>query len=239
MKVLDVLRVLFIPLIPVYALVVAVRNYLFNRGILKTKAVNSFVISIGNLTTGGSGKSPFTIKVTNMLKSMGLRVAVLSRGYGRDAGDEMLQTVYNCEVPAAVCEDRIIGAEELLDDFSSDALVLDDAYQHRYIERDLNIVIFDQRFFTRRNSLRRLMLPTGDLREPLSEIKRADCVIINRKFSAKAELPERYMKLLRTKPVFIKPLDSWMFVIMNFSRQKSFRDKRACLCAALLIRIRS
>ena len=221
MRTLDVLRVLCIPLIPVYAFVVAIRNYLFNRGMLKTKAVNSFVISIGNLTTGGSGKSPFTIKVTNMLKSMGLRAAVLSRGYGRDsegyllvsdgkqvyakvedAGDEMLQTVLNCDVPAAVCEDRIIGAEELLDDFAPDALVLDDAYQHRYIERNVNIVLFDQRFFTRRNGLRRLMLPTGDLREPVSEVKRADCVIINRKFSAKAVISDRYMKLLSTKPVF-------------------------------------
>jgi len=221
MRTLDVLRVLLIPLIPLYALGVSIRNYLFNHGIIKTKAVNSFVVSVGNLTTGGSGKSPFTIMVTKMLKNMGLTVAVLSRGYGRDsegyllvsdgkqvyakvedAGDEMLQTVYNCEVPAAVCEDRIIGAEELLGDFPSDALVLDDAYQHRYIHRDLNIAIFDQRFFTRLNGLRRLLLPTGDLREPIAEVKRADCVIVNRKFSPKVEVKEKYMKLLKIKPVF-------------------------------------
>lgn len=220
MKIIDSIRFLLIPFIPLYALGVWIRNFLFNTGKLTTTKVKTFVVVVGNLSVGGSGKTPFTIMVTSMLKEMKLKVAVLSRGYGRtskgyllvsngselfasvaDAGDEMVQTVTDCEVPGAVCEDRVAGANRLITDFTVDALVLDDAFQHRWIERDLNIALFDQRFFTQRNPLRRLLLPTGNLREPFSQVKRADCIVINRKFSQKENIPECYtsaMKGIRT-----------------------------------------
>ena len=230
MRALDIIRLILFPFIPFYTVLVGIRNYMFNTGRFKSVKVNAFVVSVGNLTIGGSGKTPFTIYITSLLKKMNRKVAVLSRGYGRktkgyhlvsdgkkvlvgveEGGDEMIQTALECEVPSAVCENRVFGAKKLIVDFDLDCLVLDDAFQHRWIARDLDLVLIDQRFLTQHNPLRRFLLPTGNLREPFDGIKRADCIIINRKFSHPAEIPVKFKSLFGTIRTF-----SASYIIVGF-----------------------
>lgn len=199
---IKVLRIVLFPFVPLYKLVVTLRNALFSLGLFRIFEVNAKVISVGNLTVGGSGKTPMVVYLTLLLKQRGINVGVLSRGYGRkskgyllvsdgqniktnvsDSGDEMFFTALECQVPAAVCEDRVTGANRLIHDTGVHAIVLDDAFQHRRIHRDIDIVMFDQSFFTEKTLSNSLMLPTGDLREGMSSVSRAHIVVINRKFS--------------------------------------------------------
>jgi tetraacyldisaccharide 4'-kinase len=220
-RLLKFIKIVLIPFIPVYALVMEVRNKFFDIKIFKSRKVNAFVISVGNLTMGGSGKTPLVIYLLNFLKDSKLKAGVLSRGYGRrtkgyllvsegneiltevnDCGDEMYHTVLECSVPAAVSENRVKGSEKLIEKTGIEALVLDDAFQHRWIARDMNLLIFEQRFLIRPYSMNKFLLPSGILREPFRNIKRADALIINRKFSEKADIPGRYRKYFDQKPVF-------------------------------------
>ena len=112
---MNFLRIILLPTVPVYALLIRVRNFLFDKKIFKSKKVNGRIISVGNITVGGSGKTPATIYITELLKKNGINVGVLSRGYrrksrgyvlvsdGKDilapvdkSGDEMYHTVLDC-----------------------------------------------------------------------------------------------------------------------------------------------
>lgn len=218
---LNFLRVILSPLNIIYGLLIKYRNYFFDKGIFKSRRVNAKVISIGNLTVGGSGKTPTVIYVTNVLKNAGKKVGILSRGYMRNSkgyllvsneeklladvdksGDETFLAAEECKVPTAVSEKRVDGATKFLNDVSLDTIVLDDAYQHRWIERDLNILIFDQRFMQRTESMDQKLLPLGVMREPFSAIDRADIIIINRKFNEKKEIPAKLKKYFEGKKIF-------------------------------------
>jgi tetraacyldisaccharide 4'-kinase len=218
---MKIVRFITLPLIPLYALIVCIRNWLFDKKILKTEVVNARVISIGNLTVGGSGKTPATIYLTELLKADGFKVGVLSRGYGRKSkgyvlvsdgekilatvdktGDEIYHTVLDCRVPAAVCEERVKGAKKLIEDTGVNILVLDDAFQHRWIKRDLDIVVIDQRFLTEKSFFTHNLLPAGNMREGFSSLKRADAIIINRKFSDKKPLPVGETAHFKGKNIF-------------------------------------
>jgi|YNPMSStandDraft_1061717.scaffolds.fasta_scaffold04676_2 tetraacyldisaccharide 4'-kinase len=215
------IRFLLYPLTPIYKLAVMARNILFAKGILKIEKVNSKVVSIGNLTIGGSGKTPLSIYVAKLFKEKGLNVAILSRGYGRktkgfhlvsdgnkiygsvnETGDEIYMTAIECKVPCAVSESRIEGAKKLLSKFKLDLILLDDGFQHRYIYRDVDIVIFDQNFLIKSGSIRQQLLPTGDMRESFKALKRADAIIINRKFSNKMSLPIDLIPYFENKKIF-------------------------------------
>jgi len=208
---MNFLKIILYPLVPVYEFVIWLRNYLFDKNKFKVKAVNAKVFSVGNITVGGSGKTPIVIYLTNLLKSNGYKVGVISRGYGRKSrgyvlvsdgkkilapveksGDEIYHTVLDCSVPAAVSENRVTGAERLIKETGINTIVLDDAFQHRWIKRDLDLLVMDQRFLTENNFFINNLLPTGIMREPLNSIKRADAVIINRKFMEKKEIPLAY-----------------------------------------------
>ncbi len=241
MKLLDIFRVLLLPLVPVYLALVYLRNLFFERGIYSVSEVAVPVISVGNLTVGGSGKTPFTMYLANLLKHSGWKPGILSRGYGRKsdgyllvnngsefltdvekAGDEIYMAAKECNVPAAVCEDRVTGAENFLKETGINILLLDDAFQHRWIKRDLDIVIIEQRFLTGGTALRRIALPTGNLREPIPEVRRADCVILNRKFSAKEEIPVKYRKYFEGLPLFTGYYSAEGFIDV---RDNKFYDK--------------
>jgi len=209
------------PIIPVYALAVALRNWLFEIKIFKEKRVDAVIISVGNLTIGGSGKTPLVIYLLDLLNKYGLKTGVLSRGYGRrsrgyklvsdgekilttvdQCGDEIYQTVSECHVPGAVCENRVKGAEKFLSQTDVNIIVLDDAYQHRWIYRDLNILVCEQKFLLSHNFLVKNLFPTGNLREPFISVKRADVVIINRKFSIAEDIPANLRKYFEGKKIF-------------------------------------
>jgi len=218
---IDLIKILLYPFVLVYTFFVRFRNLFFDKGIYKVEKVNAKVISIGNLTVGGSGKTPTVIYVTKLLRSKGISAGILSRGYRRkskgyqlvsdgekffknveQAGDEIYLAAKECHAPAAVCERRVNGAKQFIDDIKLDAIVLDDAYQHRWIHRDLNILLFDQRFLLKLNKMEQKLLPTGQMREPFDAVKRADIIIINRKFAEKEEIPVKLKKFFTGIPVF-------------------------------------
>ncbi len=201
MSALDITRIIFLPLVPIYFLIISLRNFLFDKNIFKEKKVNAFVIAVGNLTVGGSGKTPLTQYIVSLLKRNNFKVGVISRGYGRRSkgyhlvsdgkniltdvnisGDEMHLILSECNVPAAVSEDRVEGAERLINQSNVDVIVLDDAFQHRWISRNLNILLFDQPFWMRSSGIKKMMLPCGNLREPISSVNRADAIVFNKKF---------------------------------------------------------
>ncbi len=218
---MNFLKVILYPFIPVYALIIWVRNFLFDKNIFKSRPVNAKVFSVGNITFGGSGKTPVTIYLTNLLKMKGYKVGILSRGYGRKSigylfvsdgqkflttvdksGDEIYHTALDCSVPAAVSENRVKGAERLIADSGVNAIVLDDAFQHRWIKRDFDLLVIDQRFLVEKSFFINNLLPTGVMREPLSSIKRANAIIINRKFMQKKDIPDEFNQYFEGKNIF-------------------------------------
>lgn len=218
---LKIFRIILSPFIVLYALIIKVRNFLFDKNIFKAKKVNAKIISVGNITVGGSGKTPMVLLLGEMLKRLNKKVAVLSRGYGRrssgyifvsdeekilssveKSGDEIILVADELKIPTAVCENRVKGATKLINDTKAEIIILDDAFQHRWIHRDLDIVLIDQRFLTKKEFIEQKLLPLGLMREPFQSLKRADAIVINRKFSDKLEIPEQLIKHFSNKKIF-------------------------------------
>lgn len=215
------LKILLLPFAVLYGFIINTRNLFFDKGWLKSHKVNAKIISVGNLVIGGAGKTPTVIYITNMLKEMGKKTAILSRGYKRttkgyqlisdgkqffksvnESGDEIYFASEECGVPAAVAEKRVEGAQHLINKFDLDCVVLDDAFQHRWIKRDLNILVFEQKFLRVAGRVEQKLLPLGSMREPFSEAKRANAIIINRKFSDKEEIPLKILNHFDGKKLF-------------------------------------
>ncbi|MEM7659820.1 MAG: tetraacyldisaccharide 4'-kinase [Bacteroidota bacterium] len=191
-----------------FQLGVRLRNLLFDRGIWPQWKAPVPVISVGNLSTGGTGKTPVSIALLRYLqeKHPNHIPAYLSRGYGRKTngyvlleaggqaqmyGDEAWQTFHNFpDLPIAVCENRKSGIQHLLLERELDVCLLDDAYQHRWVDRDLNIVVISMR----RPPWKDAMLPAGRLREPMSHLSRADLMVLNHATEA-AELSDALVRL--------------------------------------------
>ncbi|MBK9120771.1 MAG: tetraacyldisaccharide 4'-kinase [Phycisphaerales bacterium] len=156
------------------------------------------VISVGNLTTGGTGKTPFVILLVQQLRALGHRPAILTRGYGRTTSteaDEVLEfRAALPEIPVVVNADRVVGARQAVMKFAADVLVLDDGFQHRRLARDLDIVLCD--------ALRPFgggrLLPAGRLREPLPALRRAQLLVLTRANQQDATVIETHiLPLLR------------------------------------------
>ncbi len=185
------MRFLLYPIAWIYGIVIAVRNHLFDTNVLKRKSYNIPIISVGNITMCGTGKTPHTEYLIRLLKNS-CKTAVLSRGYKRltkgyvlatdktemkDIGDEPFQMHQKFpDVTVAVCEKRCEGVERLMDEEKVEAIILDDAYQHRYIEPGLSILLVD----FNRPIARDHLLPVGMLREPMSAKKRADIIVVTK-----------------------------------------------------------
>ncbi|MBK7104072.1 MAG: tetraacyldisaccharide 4'-kinase [Ignavibacteriae bacterium] len=218
---LKFIRIILSPLTILYKFIIDLRNDLFDKNIFKQTKVDCKVISVGNLTVGGSGKTPFVIMLTKYLKNKNNKVGVLSRGYGRNSkgyllvskdgsplmkvsksGDEILLVSNECKVPAAVAEKRVDGAQRFLKDVKLETIVLDDAFQHRWIQRDLDILIIDQKFLSSVNDIEQNLLPLGNMRESFDSANRADMIIINRKFSPKINIPTKLKNHFSDKDVF-------------------------------------
>jgi len=162
-----------------YAAAVAWRNRRFNRG-TGAYTVGVPVISVGNITTGGTGKTPLVIEIVRRLQQRGRRVAALSRGYkaapGR-AGDEIQMVAHR--VPHAVCiadPNRVAAAQRVIAEQHVDVIVLDDGFQHRHLARDLDVVAIDATCPFGFGHL----LPRGLLREPVASLRRAGLIVITR-----------------------------------------------------------
>lgn len=206
------LRYLLFPLAWLYGLIVRLRNLAYDRGWLRSYAVAVPVISVGNLSIGGTGKTPVAEGLLGHFQQQGLRAAYLSRGYGRRTkgylrvqvdgnaalyGDEALQVARKFPaLPVAVCEDRVAGAERLLAEDQIDLLILDDAFQHRRIRRDLDLVVIDGQRLPSHDGL----LPMGGLREPCSHLRRADFLLVNKLYD-----PDRLAQVQQSLARYQRP----------------------------------
>jgi tetraacyldisaccharide 4'-kinase len=220
--VLKLLGIILYPLVFIYLVITNARNWFFDMKIFKISRLKTAkIISVGNITVGGSGKTPTVIMLGGMLKHWNRKVGILSRGYGRkstgyvfvsngeeiksnvdECGDEMFFMCEELKVPAAVAERRVEGANRLIKETGIDTIILDDAYQHRWLFRDIDIVLFDQQFILKSGEIEQKLLPAGLMRETFASLKRADIIIINRKFSNRKEIPAELIKYFRNKPVF-------------------------------------
>jgi tetraacyldisaccharide 4'-kinase len=166
---------------------VRARNALYNRGIARARKLAGPVVSVGNLSVGGSGKTPFVLLLGELLKSRGIQFDILSRGYGRkkrggarvdpagsslDFGDEPLLLARRLGVPVIVDEDRYEAGLLAERSFGPHLHLLDDAFQHRALARDFDIVLVTP------EDARDRLLPGGRLREPLTSLSRADAVVL-------------------------------------------------------------
>jgi tetraacyldisaccharide 4'-kinase len=163
-----------------YSLAVRWRNRQFDNGGSPIARVGVPVISIGNITLGGTGKTPMVEWACRWLRAHGLRVTIISRGYKavhRGANDEALELESKLpDVPHVQNPDRVAAAHMAIEEFECQVIVLDDAFQHRRIARDLDIVLLDsQEPFGYEH-----IFPRGTLREPLGGLVRADCLILTR-----------------------------------------------------------
>jgi tetraacyldisaccharide 4'-kinase len=178
----------------IFNLLIRLRNFAYDAGIFRTIRIDAKVISIGNISVGGTGKTPATIFLAEQLQSKGFHVAILSRGYGRrskepvlvsegtgplcgvaDAGDEpYLMAIKTTGIPVLVDRDRVNGARLLMQKYAPDIILLDDGFQHRRLARDIDIVIIDLKQFVANHFL----LPAGPLREPLRSLSRANMIYL-------------------------------------------------------------
>ena len=163
-----------------YRLAVTLRNARYDRGAGVGPHPGVPVISVGNLTTGGTGKTPLVIEIARRLRDAGPRPAILTRGYrgSRERpADEVLELRAALpDVPVVVDADRLAGAREAIERHGADVLVLDDGFQHRRMPRDLDIVLIDALDPWGGGRL----LPAGRLREPRESLERADVVVVTR-----------------------------------------------------------
>lgn len=166
---------------------VRTRNALYDRGLVKTRHLDGPVVSVGNLSVGGSGKTPFVLLLGELLRSRGISFDVLSRGYRRasrgvmqvdpsglsgEFGDEPLLIARRLRVPVFVGEDRYAAGLEAEKKFGRRLHLLDDGFQHRQLARQFDIVLVTA------EDARERLLPAGRLREPLSALRRADAVVL-------------------------------------------------------------
>ncbi|MCA9010061.1 MAG: tetraacyldisaccharide 4'-kinase [Planctomycetaceae bacterium] len=185
----------------VYSLAMRIRNGLFNLGWKSIHRTAVPVISLGNLTTGGTGKTPLVALVCRLLQESGLHPGIVSRGYGSVDGqpnDEKLVLNLLCpSVPHPQNPDRVAAAHSLTAAGGVDVIVMDDGFQHRRLHRDLDIVLIDA---TNPFGFGHL-LPRGLLREPLSALKRADVVIVTRcDLASEQDLAEIERRIIAAAP---------------------------------------
>jgi tetraacyldisaccharide 4'-kinase len=176
------------PLSSIYGGVVGVRNALYDRGWFRARRLQGAVISIGNVSAGGSGKTPFVLLLGGLLEARGIKFDVLSRGYGRKSkgvrlvdpaglpqefGDEPLLIARKLQVPVVVGEDRYEAGLFAETKFGPQLHILDDGFQHRALARDFDIVLVTPQDAEDR------MLPAGRLRESLRSLWRADAIVLS------------------------------------------------------------
>ncbi len=202
-----------------FGLIVQLRNKNYDNSEPKFR-IDIPIISIGNLSVGGTGKTPFVQMLSKYFLSRGLTPGIVGRGYKRttkgelvvsdgkqlltDArcgGDEMVMLANSLHVPVISHDSKSLGAQSMRNKFAPDVIIIDDGFQHRKLHRDIDIVIVDRATIDKP-----YLMPRGRLREPLESLKRADVIA----FTGNVELPEFTMKLLKPNSIIIwvKPVHS-------------------------------
>ena len=200
-----------------------------DRSVVKRAAVP--VISVGNLTTGGTGKTPLVVAVAKLLRQQSKRVALISRGYGADPSqpgrnDEAMELEHRLpDVPHLQDPDRFAMAAVAVEELESEVLLLDDGFQHRQLHRDLDIVTVDA---TNPFGFGRL-LPRGLLREPVKSLRRADLVVVTRSDLVNAVALEALQQELRRWVDANKILTTEMKLVEAINASGDIKPLRALL----------
>lgn len=203
----------------IFGLLIRLRAWCYRNRLFKIHRMPCIVISIGNITSGGTGKTPMTLYVAELLQRLGYRSAILSRGYKggaekgggivsdgqnllmtpEEAGDEPFMMARALEnIPVLVGRDRVASGRLAVSRFAPDVLLLDDGFQHRRIFRDIDIVLLD----SARPFGNRFLLPRGSLREPPDALTRADAIIFTRWHGGLPEATTRLPESVKARPVF-------------------------------------
>lgn len=227
---MKLVRLLLFPFSILYGFGVMLRNMAYDFGLFKSIKFKIPVISVGNLAVGGSGKSPMTEYLINLLK-WDFTLAMVSRGYGRKTsgfrfvdecddvslvGDEPLQIKKKFEgISVVVCEKRVDAIEQI--EWENDVVILDDAFQHRVVKPGLSILLFE--FSSFQSS--QFLLPAGNLREPMSQKKRADIVVITK---CPKTLDESQKQLIAGK-LDLNPNQALFFSFLKYGNLKSVYEE--------------
>ena len=215
----------------IYGLGVRTRNALYDRGVLHARRLRGPVVSVGNLSVGGSGKTPFILLLGELLKTRGVKFDVLSRGYGRNSkgvflvdpsgsaehfGDEPLLIARKLGVAVIVSEDRYAGGTLAESKYGVQLHLLDDGFQHRRLARDFDIVLVTP------EDARDCLLPVGRLREPRASLARADAVVLTSGASSEA-LPVNGKLVWRVRRGIVpKNVPSRPVVFCGIARPQNF-----------------
>lgn len=185
-------RKLLLPFSGIYWLITGIRNKFYDWGLMRTTSFDLPIINVGNLSVGGTGKSPHVMYLIDLLKDEKM-TCTLSRGYGRktsgfrianyeskvfDIGDEPMQFFrrFKNRILISVCENRVLGVQQLLKHYYPQLVILDDAFQHRRIKAGFNILLTDYN----KPYFEDYLLPAGDLRESRGGAERADIIIVTK-----------------------------------------------------------
>ncbi len=190
-------KLLFFLVSKIYSLIIIIRNFLYKLNIIKKSKLPAYVISVGNITTGGTGKTPVTISLANYIsKAYGKKVAVVSRGYGGKLSNDNINLISNGEkilstpdqagdepyliahktkgVIVLTGKNRVKNAQFAINEYNAEVIILDDGFQHLKVERDLDLLLIDLKKKFGNNKI----LPMGPLRESVRSIRRADKIIL-------------------------------------------------------------
>jgi len=226
------LRILLLPLSIIYGIAVYIRNRLYDYNIFTSKSFRLPIISVGNITVGGTGKTPHIEYLTELLKNE-FRVATLSRGYKRKSkgfqfvtedsssrmiGDEPLQVkTKNPDITVAVDANRVRGIKKLRNTLENlDVVLLDDAYQHRKVNANLSILLINYN----KPIYKDFILPTGNLREQALEKKRANIIIVT-KAPYDLQPIQRRLMLSKIKPF---PYQKVFFTTLEYGKPRPVFD---------------
>lgn len=215
-----------------YSIGSGTKNLLYDKGVLKPKKVDAFVISVGNLTTGGVGKTPVVAELAKYFVEKGEWVAIVSRGYGGKlnnknvnvisdginlyykadmAGDEPYWLAVNLNMCAVLtCSNRYKACEYAIKEFGVTRIILDDGFQHRKLHRDLDIVLVD----SEKQFGNRCQLPAGPLREGIRNLKRADKILVISKNTEHLQA-EKFMETLGEKALLAKVEPDYIYNIIS------------------------
>ncbi len=204
-----------VPLSILFSFVVQVRNFLYEKGILRSEQLPLPTISVGNLTVGGTGKTPFVLWLARLLHAQHHRVAILSRGYkgqnkgvttvgtdGRaqatpgEVGDEAVMLARTFSGVVLAGRDRVRSARLAQETYGVEVLILDDGFQYRRLDRNLDILLLDAQ------QKETWMLPAGPFREPSTAIRRADLVVVTKGETVQEQQDYAASLHIREKPLF-------------------------------------
>lgn len=202
-----IINIILFPLFVIYLLIVTIRNYLYDVKIFKSTKLPCKIISVGNITVGGTGKTPLVIAIAKFLQQQNKTVAILSRGYGRkttgtqlvtdgktnhknwekDGDEPTLMAKYLSDIPVVVDENRIRGGKYLINNFHPEIIILDDGFQHRKLYRDIDIVLVNSNM----SKLNNRLFGFGIFREPWKSLKRAHIIFLTK---SNFVVPSKYLQ---------------------------------------------